>query len=241
MGLVDLHCHLLWAVDDGVETAAEAVQGARLLASLGFTDVAPSPHASDGHPSGDPALCDARRAELTAELAQAAVKLAVHRNAENRLDEAFLERAGGDRRRGIGETQRWALVELPFRTPVPRLPDLVFKLRRLGVSPLFAHPERCLEFENPGRAEEVVRLGGALQLNVAALIGLYGKGSRKLAERFLGEGLYAVAATDLHHAEGAEEWVPEALETLEKRAGRAGFDTLLDRNPRHILAGDELQ
>ncbi len=66
------------------------------------------------------------------------------------------------------------------------------------------------------------------------------KSACKLAERFLGEGLYAVAATDLHHAEGAEEWVPEALETLEKRAGRAGFDTLLDRNPRHILAGDEL-
>jgi protein-tyrosine phosphatase len=240
MGLVDLHCHLLWAVDDGVETPAEAVQGAKLLASLGFSDVAPSPHASDGHPSGDPALCAARRAELAALLEREGVPLTLHQNAENRLDEAFLERAAGAARRGIGETQRWALVELPFRTGVPRLPDLVFLLRRKGAWPLFAHPERCVEFEAPGRAEEVVRLGGALQLNVAALIGLYGKGSRKLAERLLDAGLYAVAATDLHHAEGAEEWVPEALEALEKRAGRATFDRLLEANPRRILAGEEL-
>jgi protein-tyrosine phosphatase len=240
MGLVDLHCHLLWALDDGVETAAEAVQGARLLASLGFSDVAPSPHVGDGHPSADAALCEARRAELGALLAAEGVTLALHRNAENRLDEEFLERAGGDRRRGIGESQRWALVELPFRSAVPRLPDLVFRLRRKGVLPLFAHPERCVEFEAPGRAEEVVRLGGALQLNVAALIGLYGKGARKVAERLLDAGLYAVAATDLHHAEGAEEWVPEALEALEQRGGRQGFDRLLTQNPRRILAGEEL-
>ena len=240
MGLVDLHCHLLWAVDDGVETPAEAVQGARLLASLGFTDVAPSPHASDGHPSGDAALCEGRRAELAALLQREGVALTLHQNAENRLDEAFVERAGGAARRGIGATQRWALVELPFRSAVPRLPDLVFLLRRKGAWPLFAHPERCVEFEAPGRAEEVVRLGGALQLNVAALIGLYGKGARKAAERLLDAGLYAVAATDLHHAEGAEEWVPEALEALERRAGRATFDRLLEVNPRRILAGEEL-
>lgn len=240
MGLVDLHCHLLWALDDGVETPGEALAGARLLASLGFTDAAPSPHASLDMPSGDPQACEQRRAELSALLASEGVALALHRNTENKLDEAFLARAGGEGRRGVGETQRWVLVELPFRATVPALPDLVFRLRRKGVLPLFAHPERCAEFEQPGRAEEVVRLGGALQLNMASLIGLYGKGPRKVAERLFGEGLYAVAATDLHHAEGAEEWVPEALEALEKKAGRAGFERLLADHPRRILAGEEL-
>jgi len=240
MGFVDLHCHLLWAVDDGVESREEALEGAMLLASLGFTDVAPSPHAHPGQPSGDPALCDRRREELRVLLGEAGVKLAIHQNAENRLDEDFLARADGPARRGIGESQRWVLVELPFRTPVPALPDLVFRLRRKGAIPLFAHPERCQEFETPGRAEEVVRLGGALQLNMAALIGLYGKSARKVAERLVDAGLYAVAATDLHHAGGAEEWIPEALEALEKRAGREASERLLDLHPRRILAGEEL-
>jgi protein-tyrosine phosphatase len=75
---------------------------------------------------------------------------------------------------------------------------------------------------------------------VASLIGLYGKAPRKVAERLLDEGLYAVAATDLHHPAGAEEWIPEALEVLEKRAGREGFDRLLVDNPRRVIGGEEL-
>jgi protein-tyrosine phosphatase len=240
MGLVDLHCHLLWALDDGVESAEEALSAARLLASLGFSDAAPSPHANPEWPSGDEATCEARRGELQAMLQAEGVALTLHRNTENKLDEAFLARADGPARRGVGEAQRWALVELPFRGGVPALPDLVFRLRRKGVYPLFAHPERCAEFERPGQAEEVVRLGGALQLNVASLIGLYGKTPRKLAERFLGEGLFAVAATDLHHPAGAEEWIPEALDALEKRAGRQAFDRLTSANPWRVLHGEEL-
>ena len=143
MGFIDLHCHLLWALDDGVETAEEAVSAARLLASLGFTDAAPSPHANPGMPSGDEAVCAARRVELEALLLSEQVPLRLHQNAENKLDDAFFERLEVPRRRGIGESQRWALVELPFRSAVPALPELVFRLRRRDVLPLFAHPERC--------------------------------------------------------------------------------------------------
>ena len=240
MGFVDLHCHLLWALDDGVETPEEALAAARLLVSLGYSDAAPSPHAVADYPSGDEARCDARRAELAERLAAEGVALRVHRNAENKMDEAYLEGAGGPQGPGLGESGRWALVELPFRGPVPALPDLIFRLRRKGVTPLLAHPERCTEFERPGRAAEAVRLGAGLQLNVAALIGLYGRTATRLAEQFLAEGLYTVAATDLHHAPGAEEWVPEALEILEARAGSAAFQKLLADNPRTILAGGEL-
>jgi protein-tyrosine phosphatase len=240
MGFVDLHCHLLWALDDGVETAEEAVSAARLLASLGFSDAAPSPHASPDLPSGDAATCDARRAELAALLAAEQVPLQLHQNAENKLDDGFMARLEVPARRGIGESQRWALVELPFRGAVPALPELVFRLRRRDVLPLFAHPERCQEFERPGRAAEVVRLGAGLQLNVGALTGVYGATARKLAEQFLDEGLYAVAATDLHRPDGADEWVPEAMELLEKRGGDGTLERLFAANPRRILAGQEL-
>ncbi len=240
MGLVDLHCHLLWAIDDGCETPGETLAAARLLVNLGFSDAAPSPHAVLGLPSGDPARADARRAEAEVLLAAEGVPLVLHRNAENRLDTEFLARAEGDGRRGIGPSQRWVLVEVPFDGAVPALPELVFRLRRKGIRPLFAHPERCAEFDRAGRAAEVVRLGGALQLNVGALGGLYGKVPRKRAEQFLEEGLYAVAATDLHRADGADHWLDEAIAILERRAGLDGLETLMDRNPRRILQGEEL-
>jgi protein-tyrosine phosphatase len=240
MRYVDLHCHLLWAIDDGCETPGETLAAARLLVDLGFSDAAPSPHAVAGLPSGDPAHAEARRVEAEALLRAEGVPLVLHRNAENRLDADFLARADGEGRRGVGASQRWVLLEVPFDAAVPALPDLVFRLRRKGILPLFAHPERCAEFERPGRAAEVVRLGAALQLNVGALAGVYGKGPRRVAERLLDEGLYAVAATDLHRADGAYDWLAEALAALEKRAGGAALDLLFAENPRRVLAGEEL-
>ncbi len=240
MGFVDLHCHLLWDIDDGCETPEESLAAARLLVELGFSDAAPSPHAVQGLPSGDPVRAEARRADAEALFRKEGVPLTLHRNAENRLDDAFLARADGEGRRGVGVSQRWVLLEVPFDGAVPALPDLVFRLRRKGILPLFAHPERCAEFERPGRAAEVVRLGAALQLNVGALAGVYGKGSRKTAERLLDEGLYAVAATDLHRPDGAYEWLGEALAALEKRAGNDVLDRLLATNPHRILAGEDV-
>jgi hypothetical protein len=49
-----------------------------------------------------------------------------------------------------------------------------------------------------------------------------------------------LAATDLHSAEGALDWISGALLKLEKRAGRASVKRLCEENPRRALAGEEL-
>ena len=240
MGYVDLHCHLLWGVDDGCETPEETLAAARLLVGFGFSDAAPSPHALPELPSGDAERCDRRRADVAELLSREGIPLALHRNAENRLDDAFMARAAGPERRGVGASGRWVLVEAPFQGEMPALPDLVAQLRAHGILPLLAHPERCAELQRPGRAQEAVRMGAALQLNVGALADLYGRKARSVAERLLGEGLYAVAGTDLHGPHRAPVWLDEALYTLEKRAGRAEVERLFSVNPRRVLAGEEL-
>ncbi|HSN14541.1 MAG TPA: CpsB/CapC family capsule biosynthesis tyrosine phosphatase [Anaeromyxobacteraceae bacterium] len=241
MAFLDLHSHLLWALDDGCQTPEETLAAARLLVELGWRDSSPTPHAHPLFPSRDPAACVARLQEAQALFDREGVPLRLHAGAaENPLDEGYLDRLAPEQRRGLGPTGRWTLVELPFRSAVPALPELLFHLARRAVRPLLAHPERCVEFDKAGRAEEAARLGAAFQLNLGALVGVYGRGVRKQAERLLDAGLYAVAATDLHHPDGAEEWLPEALVALEKRAGSAAVDRLCGDNPRRILAGEEL-
>jgi protein-tyrosine phosphatase len=240
MSFVDLHSHILWAMDDGCQTPEETLAAAELLVALGWRDSAPTPHAHPVFPSRDPAACGVRLREAQALLDAEKIPLKLHPGAENVLDADYLERLAPGERRGLGATERWALVELPFRANVPTMPDLLFRLARRGVRPVLAHPERCAEFDRPGRAAEAVRLGAALQLNLGAVAGVYGREARKQAERFLDDGLYAVAATDLHHPEGADEWLGEALETLEKRAGRRELERLCGENPRRVLAGEEL-
>jgi hypothetical protein len=61
-----------------------------------------------------------------------------------------------------------------------------------------------------------------------------------VAERLLGEGLYAVASTDLHVPDRAGEWIEAGMQALARRAGPGGLDRLMAANPRRILAGEEL-
>jgi protein-tyrosine phosphatase len=102
-----------------------------------------------------------------------------------------------------------------------------------------AHPERCREFEKPGRAAEAVRAGAALQLDVGAVIGRYGKQARKLARSFLEEDLYAVAATDLHGPRDAAAWLSDSIAELQSLCGAERAERLLADNPARILRGQQ--
>ncbi|MBI5071250.1 MAG: protein tyrosine phosphatase [Deltaproteobacteria bacterium] len=240
MDLVDIHCHMLWGLDDGCRTPEETVEAARALASLGYTDVAPSPHAQARYAGGDAAASARRLAQARERIAEAGITLRLHGGAENPLDRRYLSLLAAGTPRGLGETQRYALVELPFIDAVPDMVAMLGQILAAGIRPIVAHPERCLEFDQPGRAAEAVRAGAALQLNLGSLTGRHGQLAYELSERFLTEGLYSVAGTDLHGPLEAADWIDEALTALEKRSGAQALRRLCSENPRRALAGDPL-
>lgn len=233
-GYCDLHCHLLPGVDDGARTLEDALEMAKALVELGFDTVAPSPHARPQYAPVE--QVNEVRAALRLALAQAGIPLRLVPNAENLLDADFMETLGTPAERSLG-AGKVVLVELPYTSPVPVLAELLFRIRVKGLTPLIAHPERCMEFERPGRAAEAVRAGALLQLDIGALNGRYGRTAKRLSLAFLNEGLYAVAATDLHGPVGAREWVGAALETLRSEVGSDGVTRLLSTHPHRLLEG----
>ena len=237
-GFCDLHCHLLYGLDDGAKTLDETLEMARALVDLGFSTVAPSPH---NRPQYAPrAVAEKRLVEVREALGAASIPLELAPNAENSLlEDDFVSGIGTPRARLLGQGA-YVLVEAPYAAPVLALPEIIFRVKVKGVTPLLAHPERCKEFEKPGRAAEAVRAGARLQLDVGALIGRYGPRAKKLARGLLDQGLYAVAATDLHSPMGAREWLGRAFQELRQRAGEQGFDSLVRIHPLKILAGESL-
>jgi protein-tyrosine phosphatase len=236
MGYVDLHLHLLPGVDDGAKSEEDALAMARSLVELGYTDAAPSPHVN---PRAKPAeVCEAVRATFSATLEREGIPLRLHPGAENVLTPALLETLDRERRPiGAG---RYLLAEVPYFAPVPQLTQVIFRLKLKGLTPVVAHPERCREFEKPGRAEEVVRAGAVLQLDMGSLVHRYGPNARKLAKRFLAEGLYGIAGTDMHSPEDAAGWVGEAIDGLRREVGAEEVERLLGENPGRILRGEPL-
>ena len=178
---------------------------------------------------------------LRSALAEAAVPLTLELGAENSLvEDGFLESLGTPAARLVHRGP-YVLVEVPYSSPVPALPALVFQMMRRGVVPLFAHPERCMEFQRPGRAAEVVALGARLQLDVGALSGRYGPVARRTARALLDDGLYTVMATDLHAPAGAERWMERALADLRTCAGDGAVERLFRDGPARVLAGEAVE
>jgi protein-tyrosine phosphatase len=233
---IDLHLHLLPNVDDGCQTLDDSLSLAKTLLELGFSEAAPSPH---NRPEYAPkAVCLERLAELRAAFVKADIDLILHENSENFfLDESLLTAVKTDAFRPIGSTGKYMLIEAPYQTTLPKLTDIVFRLKVKGITPVIAHPERCVEFERKGRAAEVTAAGALLQLDVGALIGRYGRTAEQLAKTFLDEDLYAIAATDAHSPVKAGEWLSKSFAALQKAVGETRVEQMLSVNPRCILQG----
>jgi protein-tyrosine phosphatase len=238
MPYADLHCHLLWATDDGCRDESESLALCRALAEHGFSDAAPSPHAWPENP--DARANGARRGELAALLAENGIALALHAGAENRLDGELLERARKQDARPIG-AGNWLLAEASHHLPNPGLEELCFRLRVEGYRVLIAHPERCRAFfDDAALAQRLVESGCALQLELGTLANIYGKDSARLGRKLLDAGLYAVAASDVHRPQSGIRLLELGLPALRKAVGEVALLRLLDENPRRILRGEAL-
>ena len=88
--------------------------------------------------------------------------------------------------------------EIEFRPAVSfRLADL----RRRGLLPIVAHPERYPAFgKRPELLERLLDVGAAGLLDIGALVGRYGRQVKRVAETLLEAGHYHAACSDAHRA-----------------------------------------
>jgi protein-tyrosine phosphatase len=236
MGFVDLHSHVLPALDDGAAALGDSLELLRQLDAMGFEIVCATPHQKLGAFVPTKAAIDKAYAQVRAELASAAVPVELYLGAENFWDELFLERS----RTSTQPTYtggRAFLVEIhPQMTP-PRLEETLFQIRCRGLLPVLAHPERYAAFwEQPERIAQI-RGSAALVVDLGALDGAHGPREHKAAQRLVKEGLAHAVATDVHSTADARS-AGAGMAWIKKKLGADALTRLLSDHPRQILAGE---
>lgn len=238
-GFVDLHCHFLPAVDDGVRSDAEALELLRALSAAGFERVVATPHMRPGMFDNDRDVLTrafARFEEVVKQDPGGSGTPALALASEHYFDDVVFQRllAGEGLPYPGGHAVLLEFYDMDF---LPAIGQRLFDLRRRRLIPVIAHPERYRCFwKSHARLVELVSAGAAALLDTAALVGKYGKEPQKAARRMLDEGVYAAACTDAHRPADLEE-VREGMRYVERRFGGEYLHRLLRLGPLEILDG----
>jgi len=235
--MIDLHCHLLPAVDDGPQNLDEALGLARACVDDGITHAVLTPHVFPGRHANTRASIAAACAWFRRELAKAQVPLAVSFAGEVRLMPEVLDllALGELPFLGCSAGRRNLLLEMPDGQIPLGAERFMHQLLRAGVRPVIAHPERNKAvMDQPQRVQAFVDAGCLLQLTAGSLLGSFGARAQAVSRLLLDAGLVAVVASDSHNLLRRPPQLRAARRLLQHERGAATAFELLAAAPARL-------
>jgi len=238
--MVDLHCHVLPAVDDGAESLEQSLEFCRVALQDGVTTLAATPHQKPGQYENSPEAIRGKVADLRLALQEAAISVEIVEGAEVYLCADLLERVREGKVSTLGGTGRYLLLELPYQQTPLRVEETVFQLKLAGVTPVLAHPERIAYFTaDMERVEKLVRLGCLSQITAAALLGGFGERTKEFSFRMLERDLVHVISSDAHDTVHRPPVLSRARDVAAEVVGAERAGQMVSEAPRAICRGEE--
>ncbi len=206
----DIHCLLVPGVDDGSPDTATSVEIIERMKGWGIDRIFLSPHVTQDTFENTPESLAGPYAELKDAVKAADIDMELHRHAEYRIDEFFLEQIEAGNLCPLPHNM--LLVENSFAQEPWNLDNLLFDLRLKGYTPIMAHPERYLYYSkyNRDRYNHLHSSGLYFQINLLSLSGYYGKEEKQAAEWLMEHNMVEFIGTDVHrhaHADSIEEYL----------------------------------
>lgn len=200
--MIDIHCHILPAVDDGPRSLSESLAMLSKAESDGITHIVATPHCNENLHLFRPEIIP-QVARLNEQAQMHDLQIVVLPGSEIALYNVKLYRHNYSEGRycHLGNRTDYSLLEFPWQRD--RFPEGVFELMpwlvSQGTRPIIAHPERtpCLR-ENYDIIKAFVEAGAWLQITVDSLLGNMSTVSRDAARELMEEHEQIVLATDSH-------------------------------------------
>lgn len=239
--MIDMHCHILPATDDGAKDIEISMEMLQIAARNGTKAIVATPHVIEGAwlPSWDEIQQKCHDMQLAAR--QAGLPITLYPGAEVaiHLDMLKLLTKPGPYCINGG---KYILVELPAAEIPHYTEDFFFTLQARGITPILAHPERHpLIIKKPELLLEWVGKGILVQMNAPSLTGKMGVPVMHTAELLLRSSLVHVIGSDAHSTRTRNPNLQEASAKIGDIASAVSHHELLFDNPSTILASSELK
>lgn len=239
-GMIDLHCHLLPGIDDGSKDLEMSLEMARIAIADGIETTACTPHIYPGLYENDGAGIRRQVAKLAEQFAEREIPLSLTFGADIQMVPELLSGLTSGSMPTINGS-RYFLFEPPHHTVPVRFTELLFDTLTAGYVPVITHPERLtwLDEEHYPWFTDAARSGAWIQLTSGAVIGRFGKRAKYWSERFLGDGMVHLLATDAHEPQHRPPILSEGRQAAEQWLDPEEVERLVLQRPQAILDNTE--
>jgi tyrosine-protein phosphatase YwqE len=202
---VDMHSHLLPAIDDGVQSYEQSINIIKDFVELGYQKIITTPHIMGDFYQNTPEIIMDRLDKLCDIVKQMQLPITIEAAAEYYLDESFMDRLANKEKLLCFGDKKYVLFETSYLNPSPFVNQAIFMMQTQGYKPVLAHPERYIYlFDNQDKVFELYEKGCLLQVNMTSLVGYYSKPSKMIAEKLINNKMVAFLGTDCHNEKHLE-------------------------------------
>lgn len=240
MEFADIHCHILWGVDDGSKSEEETRLMLQSAYEEGITSILATPHyrseMSSRHLERQEQSYQ-RICEIAAEISS---EMRIYRGAELYYESQVVEDLK-QKKAPVLNGGRYVLVEFPVYIDYPYIRAAIQQLRWAGFWPVLAHVERydCLELKAE-RIKTLIEMGSLIQTNTDAVIGKQGWMVKRSLYKLMKQGLIHVVATDAHGSKHRRMCMRGCAEYITGKLGEKVCRTLCRENPLKIIRGEKI-
>jgi protein-tyrosine phosphatase len=232
--MIDLHTHVLPGLDDGAATLDESLAMARIATADGVSVLAATPHldpeSGDARPDDSALLGELHRA-----IASAGMSIEIVRGCEAYLSTRLPEMVAAGSVPTLNGS-RYLLVEWPLQSVAAFGDNVVFSLQLRGITPIFAHAERCVMVQRDVAAvASLVDRGVLVQVNAGSLQGSFGPAAKRTAEVLLRRNLVHILASDAHSPHDRPPILSDAVRRVAAIVGEPAAAAMVTTNPRAVL------
>jgi protein-tyrosine phosphatase len=233
--LIDLHSHILPAVDDGAKSLADSLSMARMAVADGIEVMACTPHFMPGVYDNSAEDVRQRVASLNQEFLEEDIPLVLVTGSDAHIRPDFLQCLRNGQILTLHDS-RYVLFEPPHNIMPPRLEDLLFNITVAGYVPILTHPERLKWIEQSYETfPSLAKAGVWMQITAGSLTGRFGKRPQYWGQRMLAEGLVSILATDAHNIRSRPPILSEGLHLAEMEVGQKEAEHLVFTRPLGVL------
>lgn len=233
--MIDLHCHMLPAIDDGPTSLEGSLAMAKMAVADGITTTFCTPHIYPGLYENNAENIKRQVANLQLILNDKGINLTLNFGADVHLVPEVSAGIESGRIPLLGGS-RYLLLEPSHHVRPPRFTDSVFRLISDGITPIITHPERLSWYgQHSDDFVAIAKSGAWLQVTSGALLGNFGAAAKRFSEQLIGEGWCDVLASDGHTTGRRAPVIGQARIRAAALVGEAEATAMVETRPGLVL------